>query len=186
MGTDADLNEVSLFDVLSAPTAAKSNNSTPDPVNEADFNLEFEKPVHDVLDDPIEDDYDAEAEAEKLINLIDVGNTIVLSPIAGFKMNRSRGGKAAFNKMRDAFMKKNAGKKLTESEEELLTAFENYKRDLQLLNGEIPFSKQQKEILMKLAVPMCESTRFKANDKMAFWVMLGGYEIQKIIKIIQA
>lgn len=186
MGTETNLNEVSLFDILSAPTAAKTTNDNPDPINEDDFKIEFANPVREEEETFVEDDYDAEAEAEKLVNLIDVGNTIVLSPIAGFKMNRSRGGKAAFNKMRDAFMKKNAGKKLTESEEELLTAFENYKRDLQLLNGEIPFSKQQKEILMKLAVPMCESTRFKANDKMAFWVMLGGYEIQKIIKIIQA
>ncbi len=183
------LENISLFDVLAAPTESKTvSSSFQEPVNLSDFSekVDFAPEIEEVEEVEEIDDYDAELEAKKLINLFDVGNSLLLSPLAFWKLEKNRGGKEALNAMKPAYMKRMQGKELTEQEEKLCASFDTYKADMMLINGEIPFSKQQKDQLMELAIPYCEKSRIKTNDNLAFWVLLAGMEIGKVTKILRA
>lgn len=182
------LENISLFDVLAAPTESKTvASSFQEPVNLSDFS-EMVNPAPEVedLEAEEEDDYDAVHEAEKLVNLFDVGNSILLTPLAGWKLQKNRGGKQALNAMKPAYMKRQQGEALTDKELALCASFDAYKADLILMNGEIPYSKQQREQLIKLAIPYCEKSRIKTNETFAFWTLLAGTEIGKITKILMA
>jgi hypothetical protein len=53
-----------------------------------------------------------------------------------------------------------------------------------MLNNEIQFTPKQKEVLITAAIPFCESNKLKVNDSFAFYGILAGFEITKIMKIL--
>lgn len=180
------LSEVSLFDVLADTTQERSEGVSHEAINVADFN-EIPAPVDAPEPEPEEDEepYDATVEATKLVNLLNVGNMVVLMPLAGVKMQKSRaGGKKGLERMKIAYQKSADGKKLTPTDEKLVQQFELYKQDLALLHGEIPFSKAEHDALLLAATSYCESSKIRVNATAAFWGVLAGYETSRIIKIL--
>lgn len=192
---------VVLKDILAQPTEVKSIQPieiAQDILNNSDFAPEpfgggFHEPdpEHSPSPEPgpafePEEPYDAEVEATKLVNLLNAGNTLLVSPIANFRMIKKRGGREALDKMKAAYQKQKDGKKLSEEEDRMLSAFNSFKTDMALLNGEIPFSEKQLEILKTAAVPYCQESKMKINGAFAFWGIFGGMQTEKIIKILTA
>jgi hypothetical protein len=177
-----DISEISLFDIIGDQTqerhkSTESNltvNSDDFAAPEPEIEEEFEEQEH----------YDAAVEAEKLVNLINAGNIIALTPVAHFRLKKVRGGNKALEKMKIAYEKEVAGKALTEEDQKWVEKFRLYKSDMAMLNNEIQFTPKQKEVLMAAAVPFCESNKLKVNDSFAFYGILGGFEITKIMKIL--
>lgn len=192
------INKVALTDVLSQETKERPEMAIEEfaqQINTADFAPDPEK--EEIQFDPSgikkeepepepEEPYDAEAEATKLINLIDVGNTMLLSPFTNLKCRSARGGKKVLDQMKVAYQKKISGQKLNEDEARLMNEFDAYKADVSLLTGDIPFTDHQRDMLIKAAIPFCEETRMKVNSKFGFWGALIGVEAQKITKILMS
>jgi type I site-specific restriction endonuclease len=187
------LDVVSLTDVLSAPTKERPERAIVEETihqtvfNNTDFEEEEEEEeeIQTTQQEP-EEPYDAEREATNLINLLNAGNMLVMTPISNFKLRKNRGGKAGMERMKMAYEKSVRGQELTEHEKNLVLQFESYKRDLMLLSGEIPYSPQQMEMLKTAAIPYCEATKFKSNAGFAFWGIFASVQMDKIIKVIQA
>lgn len=181
----SDLTNISLFDILSAPTQERTNVEKQIEIDESDFSQELIRPVadHVIEDDDIED-YDAAAEAKKLVNMIDSFNAMGLSMIGHWKLTKRRGGKDGIKQMRSSYIKESLGQELSDVEKLQLKSFENYKSDLALLNGEVRFSEFTRQMLIENATSMCEESKLKFNKNMAFWTILLTAEAEKIYKIL--
>lgn len=185
------LDVVSLTDVLSTPTKERPERDLMNEIptfefpNE-DFDEEEEEEEEIQVKEEPEEPYDAEREATNLINLLNAGNMLVMTPLSNLKLRKNRGGKAGMERMKLAYEKSQHGQELTEHEKNLVLQFEAYKRDLMLLSGEIPYSEQQMQMLKTAAIPYCEATKFKSNAGLAFWGIFASVQMEKIIKVIQA
>lgn len=184
---------VALKDIFSQPTETKTINPSTEQslVNTLDFAPEPSNGTfHESQPDPIPvepvEPYDAEAEAEKLVGMLNAGNTVLVSPLANWRMIKKRGGREGLEKMKAPYMKKMKGEKLSEEEEVLYKSFESFQADMKLLNGEIPYSEQQLEAMKKLAVPYCQESQIHINGGLAFWIAVSGMQIEKIIKVLTA
>jgi hypothetical protein len=186
------LDVVSLTDVLSTPTKERPERDliteiAPQIFPNADFDEEEEEEEEEIpVNEEPEEPYDAEREATNLINLLNAGNMLVMTPLSNLKLRKNRGGKAGMERMKLAYEKSQHGQELTEHEKNLVLQFESYKRDLMLLSGEIPYSEQQMQMLKTAAIPYCEATKFKSNAGLAFWGIFASVQMEKIIKVIQA
>lgn len=187
------ISEVSLTDILSTPTERKEVNEdhSNDFINQDDFSNdishddEFEdKPNREPQDE--DEDYDAETEAKKLVSLLSAMNSLVVTPVANWKLRKNIGGKRTLERMKKAYTKKVSGQDLSENDEKLLSAFENYKNDMAILSGEIPYSENEIKTLNELAVPYLEETKMKINGSASFWTVFGGMQVSKIVKVLMA
>ena len=113
-----------------------------------------------------------------------MANSIGLTMLGHYKLTKKRGGRKGLKAMESGFIKKNEGKTVTAEEQKQVDAFEAYKMDLKLLNGEVTFSDSQREMLIKAAMPMCEDNKMKINTHAAFWTLLLGAETTKIYKVL--
>lgn len=180
-----DLSEIDIFSVLEAPTQQKFSSETmEEDFDLNDFSVEEEEAHEEVVEVAQEEPYDARREAEKLVGLLDAGNQIALNPLAMVTLRKKLGGKKAFDRMTKAFNKKMQGEELSPVELGLIATFEKYQSDLRMLAGEIPFTEQQRDILIKAAIPMCEENKMKTNSSMAFWGVFLGYEAGRVTRIL--
>jgi hypothetical protein len=190
------LKSVEFFDELSQPTQEKPETAPEvfEPVVKNDrFSQDFDEQIEDEPDEPeqheeIEDEepYNAEEEAEKLLGLLNAGNVLLMSPLTQIVLKKKRGGKKILERCKIAFMKVKNGEKATDGEKEMAAKYEAYQTDLQTLAGEIAFSEQELAAMRVLAVPYCRASKVKINGSLAFWLMYGGYQTQRIMKILTA
>lgn len=192
------VNNVSLTDILSKPTERKeiNNDNTEDFINEEDFlNSVVEDEIEDdgrserrppVEDHEEEEEYDAESEAQKLVGLLSAMNSLVVTPVAHWKLRKNIGGKKTLERMKNAYQKNVRGDELNDREQKLLEAFQSYKKDMEILSGEIPYSDHEIETLNKLAVPYLNESKMKISGAGSFWTVFGGMQVSKIVKVLMA
>lgn len=118
-----------------------------------------------------DDDYDPELEAEKRVEFMDSLMTIILSPAAQYFKLKGIGGKKQLNKMKIAYQKKLKGEELKEEDEKMIREFETYKKDLEILEGKIQISDEDKKLLKQVCVPMAKEHRIKTDSQAVFYTV---------------
>lgn len=188
---DSLIDEIEINDVIAEETQTRQNAAPP--IKGIEFHNDDFRDAPKVTTLPVEDPlipklapYDAQAEATKLVNLLNGANVLVTTPIANYKLRHNRGGRVKFKKIELARVKAAQDKELTEGEQKLIAEFAAYKSDLKLINGEIPMSEAQLKTLMAIAVPYCEESKININSGFAFWGVYGGMQLEKILKILTA
>ena len=190
------VSQVSLTDILSQPTEQKEVNKSSDEfINEDDFaneviedDIQEDEFISDQLkrEEEEDEDYDAESEAKKLVGLLSAMNSLVVTPVAHWKLRKNIGGKKTLDRMKNAYQKNVRGDELNEREQKLLAAFQSYKKDMEILSGEIPYSDHEIETLNKLAVPYLNESKMKISGAGSFWTVFGGMQISKIVKVLMS
>lgn len=189
--------DIDLTEILEAPTVIRPEVSPPNEPKEdheiTDFSgLEFEplpepdpKPNEEV--EPVEIEiYNAEENAEILVELIDVVNIQTLTPLARWKLTKRQGGKPAVRKMQLLFEKKLNDSELTDPEKREIELYQAYLKDKEELERIIPYTDEEKDSLKKSAVPYLSAHKIKIGGGMAFWTQLGMIQVSRIMQVLTA
>lgn len=182
------LHNVAFSDILAKESKPKESSTSAEEttfepkatINEDDF-VDY-VPVAEIDKDSIP--YNAKEHSESLVNMINGGNVVVMTPIAHWKLIKLYGGRANVNKMRVAFQKKNEGKELSEQEEKLATAYTEFSAKTNLVKEAVPYTHSEMEMLKKASMPMLERSKTKVSADWAFWVTLLGVQTDKIFKVL--
>lgn len=156
--------------------------------NERNDDLNFDLPRRTASPppepEPIEDDYDAEANAKSLVYLMSSLDTVILNGVGMWKVNAKAGGRKALNEMKQVLLKELAAVELSEEEKTMLAKFKEYKANMKLLETETPPSQAEIDRLISMAIPYCESSKIKVGGGFAFWTGYGASLASRIFKII--
>ncbi len=191
----SEFSTISLFDVLATPTVERNGGDFINAVandavtNDDDFSIQFHPEDIEQEDIVYEEPYtmeDANREAEKIVNIVDSLNTLILIPIGNSRVVKSYGGKKTVKGMQDAYFKKLNGKKLTDQDNEMIVAFENHKNSLTALAGKIPLTPSQRDIMVAMFAPMCMDRKLKINSNLSAIIAIIMIESQKIMAVINA
>jgi hypothetical protein len=93
------------------------------------------------------------------------------------------GGTKTIKKMKEAYQKKMNGGKLDETEENLITALDDYQQKMKLLSDDFLPSPAETQKLIEAAIPYCEETRLEVKSGLAFWGTYAGSLVAKVTKI---
>ncbi len=179
---------VNLREILAEPTEVKTDVGssafsfepvvqTPETISEAPT---FHTPEIEVIE---EEPYDAERNATSMVYGLQSVETLILLPIVGWKTRKQIGGKPVLQKMRKAYQKKMSGQKLTETDQNLIKALEDYDRKMMLLSDDFIYTPNQTQKLINAAIPYCEATKLKVGPGVGFWSAYAGGLVEKIAKI---
>lgn len=152
----------------------KTTDFAPEPIKQL---LQPEEPEE-------EEPYDAEANARSLVGGLVGIDTAVFSVVGVIKTRKTIGGKETLAKMKQAYAKNASGKPMSEEDERLLQAFEVYKQDMAMLEQDFIPNKDRIKMLVDLAIPYCEETKFKVGAGMAFWSSYMGYTVERVAKLM--
>lgn len=183
---------VDLTSVLEEPTVIRSEVAVPKNDVPDDFSgLEFEEPnlLQENEDAATELDlmpYDAAENAEILVELLDTFNTAALTPLARWKLTKKRGGKNAILRMQEIAEKNFTGAELNEQEKRLLFQYNAYLKDKEELEEAIPYTVDEKERLIKAAIPYMKKSKIRIGGGMAFWTELALIQGTRIMQVLTA
>src|SRR5690554_7888290 len=130
--------------------------------------------------------YNAEENAEILIELIDVVNIQTLTPLAKWKLAKKQGGKPVVRKMQILYEKKMNEGELTEKEKRQIELYQIYLKDKQELENAIPYTDEEKESLKQAAIPYLKSSKLKIGGGAAFWTQLAMIQGSRIMQVLTA
>lgn len=191
--------DIDLTEILEAPTVIRPevspSNEPKEETEITDFSgLEFssepapapeDEPVGEI--DPVEIEiYNAEENAEILVELIDVVNIQTLTPLARWKLTKRQGGKPAVRKMQLLFEKKLNDSELTDPEKREIELYQAYLKDKEELERIIPYTEDEKDSLKKSAVPYLSAHKIKIGGGMAFWTQLAMIQGSRIMQVLTA
>lgn len=131
-----------------------------------------------------EEIYDAEKNARAVVYGLQALDSMILVPIATVKTKKRAGGSKVIAAMRKAYEKQMSGEELNDNDKRLLTAFDKYKKDLEVLSMEYIPNKQTTDELIRLAIPWCEDSRIKFGSGTAFWLTYAGIKAEQITKLL--
>lgn len=182
-----------LDDILEQPTQYRSEASS-QPQEITDFSgLEFEDDIDNVEElasseaIEIELPYSPEDNAETLVELINLGNIGLLTPLATWKIRRKRiGNKEALRKKQLLFEKNFNKEELTEEEKRSLELYQAYLRDKEQIEEAIPYSDDEKEALKNAAIPYFRKNKIRIEGGAAFWTQLAFIQGQRFVQIFTA
>src|SRR5690554_3763549 len=187
--------DIDLTEILETPTVAHPEESAPQAETEiTEFsNLEFAaepepEPENEIAAaEPVEVEiYNAEENAEILIELIDVVNIQTLTPLAKWKLAKKQGGKPVVRKMQILYEKKMNEGELTEKEKRQIELYQIYLKDKQELENAIPYTDEEKESLKQAAIPYLKSSKLKIGGGAAFWTQLAMIQGSRIMQVLTA
>ena len=187
--------DIDLTEILETPTVAHPEESAPQAETEiTEFsNLEFAaepepEPENEIAAaEPVEVEiYDAEENAEILVELIDVVNIQTLTPLARWKLAKKQGGKPVVRKMQLLFEKKLNDTELTDKEKRQIELYQAYLKDKEELEKAIPYTDDEKDNLKKSAVPYLSAHKLKIGGGAAFWTQLAMIQGSRIMQVLTA
>jgi len=182
--------EIDLMEILETPTVFREEKSD-NQEEVTDFsNLEFEEtPEASTVEETkaIEIEiYDAEENAEILVELIDVVNIQTLTPLARWKLVKRQGGKPVVRKMQLLFEKKLNDNELTDKEKRQIELYQAYLKDKEELEQAIPYTNDEKDSLKQAAIPYLKSSKLKIGGGAAFWTQLAMIQGSRIMQVLTA
>lgn len=188
--------DIDLTEILEAPTVIRpeAHQEPKEETEITDFSgLEFSsEPAPAPEDEPVEIEpveieiYNAEENAEILVELIDVVNIQTLTPLARWKLTKRQGGKPAVRKMQLLFEKKLNDSELTDPEKREIELYQAYLKDKEELERIIPYTEDEKDSLKKSAVPYLSAHKIKIGGGMAFWTQLSMIQGSRIMQVLTA
>lgn len=130
------------------------------------------------------EEFDPEESAENLINLIDVGQQTLFLPLASVKLMKNYGGKERVKEMKVAYVKKHSGDELDAEEEKLASLYKSYKSSLKELKEEIPFQKEDINLLRPPTAQYCKKKELKVNEDLSFWAAITKVMTSRVAEIL--
>lgn len=188
--------DVDLSTILSQPTQTRfesvSTEYAPEATErEALSSLEFEPIPQPVSPIPAEElidisPYDAEENADILVELIDVVNIQSLTPLARWKLRKKLGGRTEVTRKQLLFEKKINKEKLTDAEKRDIELYQAYLKDKEELEKAIPYTDEEKKNLKMAAVPYLKQHQIKVGGGFAFWTQLAMIQGSRIMQVLTA
>lgn len=180
--------------VLEQDTITRSENFEQETEKETDFSdLEFEDEDEEIEQEQEEreivfTDADAKEGAEVLVDMIDTFNTVTMTPLAKWKLQKKRGlrEKGKIAEMEFIASKDFAGQKLTEAEKRKLYQYNTYLASLQKLEEVIPYTDDERKRLIKSAIPMVKKMKWKVGGATSFGLELAMIQGSRIMDILTA
>lgn len=180
----------SLDDILEQPTQVRAESTTNHQQEMTNFSsLEFEELPPAPIEQEEELDispYNAEENAEILVELIDVVNIQTLTPLARWKLRKKLGGKTEVTRKQLLFEKKLSQSKLTEEEKRDIELYQAYLKDKAELEKAIPYTEDEKKNLKQAAIPYLMQSKLKIGGGMAFWTQLAMIQGSRIMQVLTA
>ena len=192
---DQLMNVVDITQVMSQETEVRREKANIGDDFEQQNDLEGSKESEDfaqqpqnqiIPSEPIEEEepYDAEKNARAVVYGLQALDSMILVPIATIKTKKRAGGSKVIAAMRKAYEKQMSGEELNDNDKRLLTAFDKYKKDLEVLSMEYIPNKQTTDELIRLATPWCEDQKIKFSSGTAFWLTYAGIKAEQITKLL--
>jgi hypothetical protein len=182
----------SLDDILEQPTQVRSELTTNNQQEMTNFSsLEFEEVSSTPIEQEQEEEFDispynAEENAEILVELIDVVNIQTLTPLARWKLRKKLGGKTEVTRKQLLFEKKLSQSKLTEEEKRDIELYQAYLKDKAEIEKAIPYTEDEKKNLKQAAIPYLMQSKLKIGGGMAFWTQLAMIQGSRIMQVLTA
>lgn len=185
------MEDFTLDSILEESTQTRSESRTGNMDEVADFSsLEFEPTYVEPTYVEQEDEainispYDAEENAEILVELIDVVNVQSLTPLARWKLRKKLGGKTEVTRKQLLFEKKLNKETLTDEEKRDIELYQAYLKDKEELDKAIPYTDEEKKNLKQAAIPYLKQTQLKIGGGMAFWTQLAMIQGSRIMQVL--
>lgn len=190
--------DFNLDDILEQPTQVRSNIHNEPSEEITDFsNLQFdesddfeevEKFTRKEPKEAIEIDipYDAEENAEILVELIDVANIQTLTPLAKWKLRKKLGGKPGLRQKQILFEKKFNKEELTDGEKRDIELYQAYLKDKLEIEEAIPYTPDEKEALKTAAIPYLKQSKLRIGGGASFWTQLAMIQGGRIMQVLTA
>lgn len=147
---------------------------------------EIVKEIEEEQEEGVEEEepYDAEKNARSVVYGLQALDSLILVPIATYKVKKRAGGSKAIKAMQAAKVKQMQGEELTDTDKRILEASKVYMKELEMLQVDFIPNQHTTEELIRLAMPWCEDNKIKFGSGMAFWARYAGLKVEQITKIL--
>ncbi|HZH69270.1 MAG TPA: hypothetical protein VFD80_02320 [Flavobacteriaceae bacterium] len=176
------LEKVVLTDVLSQPTQTRTEekeeietNFEPQ-IKQDDFSPHLEESLNAIEETKTEIeseeeeeelDFDAEESAESAIDIIDVIQQGIFTPVSFIKLQKRFGGKDRINQLKASFIKKTNGEEMSKEEEAEAMQYEVFDEKIKEIREEIPFNEVDVAALKPSTIKYCERKGIDVNENLA-------------------
>ncbi|HRO76962.1 MAG TPA: hypothetical protein PLP27_12545, partial [Crocinitomicaceae bacterium] len=124
--------------------------------------------------------------AEALVDLIDMGQTAVLTPLAKWKLSKKRGVKGKIAQAEIIAAKSMEGEELTAKEKRLLYQYNAYLESFRRVEEKLPYTEDERERLTSAAKKYVSDNKLKVSKGLGFWGELAIIQGTRILEVVTA